>query len=72
MKECNFNTKNPNTYSALIEKLENNNLALQQAIEKIEKKMEEVNVKLDVQIQESPNWKVTSHRYDINSDNIDL
>lgn len=59
-------------YSELIEKLEQNNKVLQEAIEKIEKKVQEANIKIEVTTKESPNWKVTSHRYDLHSDNTEL
>jgi hypothetical protein len=52
--------------------LEQNNKTLQSAIEKIEQKILAANIKLESNIKESPNWKVTSHRYDLNPDNIDL
>lgn len=55
----------------LIEKLEQNNSSLADIIDKIEKRLEEANVKLDNNNKESPNWKVGGHRYELHSENND-
>lgn len=55
----------------LIEKLEANNQELQEAILRIEKKLEKANEKLD-ETKDVPVWKTTSHRYELNPENMEL